>query len=312
MAKLTIGSNSIDVRIGVVAVNGYGGKAGPDGVVESLNPDLVTRAHEHQERQLAAIEEASGRKDGWVHHYDVVRWAWKHNGVNTAIGGVDRAPYLAWRPGLHKAAPVVPSELRDVVALCGAAYVGSTWSGDNRERPRAIAPVHMADVAALFRAVDRIVPPSVKRICFDQASALLGVGGDDGEQEAAFMRVARAFAERGVEVIVEALPKDPRDLAWVSGLSRYANVMGRGLLGKSSDGRLVYPVPRGARVVIAFDGKVVREERGGIDVDHVQRVVEWAAAFGVAGYGAAELELLIVGPGHAKAVTDWAAEHRVL
>jgi hypothetical protein len=305
MSIVKVGSNSIDVRIGIVAVNGFGGRAGPDGKVAHLNPDWFNEPEGHLVRQVAAIEEASGRKDGWVHALSVRRWAWKPWGVNADLQGEDRAPYLAsirgsW-PDLWKA--------HEVVGECNAVYVGSTWSGDNRETPRAIAPVHMGDLAKLFDDCSRIVPAFVKRVCFDQAATLLN---DSAREYAYFERVARAFAERGVEVIVEALPRDPRDLEWVSGLSRYANVMGRGLMGKDAHGRLTYPVPKGARIVIAFDGKVVREDRGGIDVAHVQRVVEWAAGFGVAGYGAAELELLIVGPQHARPVVEWGAQNGVL
>ncbi len=301
MSIVKVGSNSIDVRIGIVAVNGFGGKAGPDGKVAHVNPDWFNEPEGHLVRQVAAIEEASGRKDGWVHSTSVCRWAWKPWGVNADLQGEDWAPYLTNQSqGLDAA---------QVVMQCDAVYVGSTWSGDNRERPRAIAPVHLSDVARFCSQEFAIAPARMRRrICFDQAAALL----DGGEQEAAFMRVARALADRGVEVIVEALPRDPRDLEWVAGLSRYANVMGRGLMGKNADGRLTYPVPKGARIVIAFDGKVVREDRGGIDVAHVQRVVEWAAGFGVAGYGASELELLIVGPQHARPVVEWGAEHGVL
>lgn len=310
MPIVKVGSNVINVTLGVVAVNGFGGHrdpaAGNDAPPLKVNPSWVKHPLAHHDKQLAEVEEASERKDGWVHRSDVTKWAMKPFGVNTDLVEPRRAPYmgvtdanrdLLWGPEVA----ATQDEVAAVLDLCQRWYVGSTWSGDNSESPRAICPTHMADLAR------RGGPDLPRLVCFDQGAAVL----DGGEQEAAFMRLCQMLAAHGCEPMVEPLPSSPSDLAWVGALARYAFLTGRGVM-QTRAGVPQYRVPKGARLVILFDGKVVREERGAILAEDVQRVVEWAAAFGAAGFGAAELELVIVGGGHAKPVVEWAAEHGVL
>lgn len=327
MAIVKVGSNTIDVTLGVVAVNGYGGHrdtaAGNDAPPLKVNPNWVKDPRGHYAKQLTEVEEASGPptgKDGWVHQPSVAKWAMKPWGVNTDLVEPRRAPYLGVThanrdlllPVVGRPEVAATNAARlDVVYGCSSWYVGSTWSGDNAESPRAICPRHMADLAILQRGGSEVATP--RRICFDQGAAVL----DGYENEIVFRDLAQAMATRGVEAMVEALPSSPADLAWIGAMARYAFLTGRGVMQtkRGPDGREVIPqyrVAKGARLVVLFDGKVVREERGAILAEDVQRVVEWGACFGLPGYGAKSLELLIGGGGHAKAVVEWAHQHGVL
>ncbi len=296
--KITVGENTIDVTLGVVAVNGYGGD--PTG----LNQNWLKDPAGHSRRLVSSIVTASGRYSGWEHKAE--RWAFKPWGVNVAAGK-DAAPYLA-PAGSGLIAPEEQDEMLAVVASCPNRYIGSTWSGDNRESPRALVPEHSADLAEMFRHESG--RPRPRRVCFDQAAALLG----DEPDADAFERIVELFAVVGVTAMVEALPKSPRDLEWVAGFCRYAFLADRGYIGETIDAkpRVEYVVPRRARLVVLFDGMVGRDRKGEITIGHVAEVVWWAAAYGAHGYGARELELLIGSRAHAKAVVDWAGSHGLI
>lgn len=316
MTQIKVGQNTIDVNLGVIGTNGFGGHRDEDGQPLKVNPDLIKDPIVHRAKQLAAIEEASGRQDGWVYggavtgenDKNVREWAFKPGGVNTDLVAPRRAPYLGIGNLIGSMRPDVAEALDFDDA--DSIYIGSTWGGDNAESPRAIAPrsiFDVAQVANIILALPLNGAYSVRRVCFDQGSAVL-TSSDDCF---AFRRLADVLAPHGIECMIEALPELPGDLKWIGAMVRYANVNGRGLL-SSRAGKPAYPVPKGARLVVLFDGMVVREERGAILPEDVKRVVEWAAGFGEPGLGAASLELLIGGPGHAKPVVDFATANGVL
>lgn len=279
------------ITIGITDANGFGGDASGFNLKWATDP-------KRQVRELRSrIEDASGRKDGWTNREDVRHWGFKIGGVSDAsvASGADRAPHLGFER-LDVTHPHARVDRTACVMGFDAVYLGSTWSGDNRESPRAVEDPNQVGRTAVVRMLREIFQvrssPMPPRVCFDQSGGLVA--------NVQFRELGLALAANDIEVFVEAMPRDPEHLRFFGGWSRYANLMERRMLELGA-----YTIPKGSRVTIGFDGKVLREENGSIAAADVDRVVTWAD-------GCAELELMLVGHQHAKPVIEWASAHKVL
>lgn len=281
----------MNITIGITDANGYGGDDSGFNLKWATDPKRQIR------EMRSRIEVASGRKDGWTNRHDVRHWGFKIAGVSdvSVASGSDRAPHLGFQR-IDDVHPHGRVERSACMMQLDALYLGSTWSGDNRESPRAVADpnqVARCDVVSMLRDIFHYKSsPMRPRVCFDQSGGLSGTP--------AFQQLGVALSAVEIEVFVEAMPRDPQDLRFFGGWSRYANLMERRMLEPGA-----YPLPKGSRVTIGFDGKILRDENGPIGAADVDRVVKWAD-------GIAEIELMLVGHQHAKPVIDWAFAHGIL